>query len=207
VKRLCIICEGIIEKEFIRDCLALHLFCKGVFAEPILIGKKINVARIAHHIRNTYRCFDYVTTLVDYYGFGDWQGRDKIQLENAILERVETLIEEFDRYRVIPYVQMHEFEALLFSDIEEFKWVLDGWNPKARQKLLAIRNDFNTPEDINNDPNTAPSKRLQDIFPGYDDIKAEYGPIIASEIGLPKIRQECPSFDAWLTRLEHLGQE
>lgn len=207
VKRLCIICEGKTETEFVRDCLAPHLLSNSLSAEPILIGRQINVSRIAHHIRNTYRNFDFLTTFVDYYGFGDLQGRDKAQLENDILAQSERSIGGFDRRRVIPYVQMHEFEALLFSNIEEFKWLLDGWNRKTREELLKIRAEFDTPEDINNNPNTAPSKRLAKVFPGYGDIKAEYGPIIASEIGLPKIRQECPLFNDWLTRLENLGQD
>lgn len=205
MKRLCIICEGKTESEFVATCLAPHLLTKNIAVSHPFIGKQINVERVAHHIRNYYRGFDYVTTLVDYYGFGAAQGRSKIQLEDAIMIATETEIKNLDRNRIIPYVQMHEFEALLFSDIEHFKWLIDRWNTKTRQALLAIRQQFPTPEDINNHPNTAPSKRLIAVFPGYDDLKAEYGPIIASEIGLPKIREQCPLFNDWVTRLENLA--
>ena len=30
-------------------------------------------------------------------------------------------------------------------------------------------------------------------------------PLIAEAIGVPRIRAECPGFDAWVTRLEHWG--
>lgn len=207
MKRLCIICEGKTEAEFVKACLAPYLMDRNITAEPILIGRTVNVERIVSHVRKVYRSFDYTSTLVDYYGFGGAGGRGKLQLEADILAQAGNLIGGFDHSRVIPYIQMHEFEALLFSDIESFYWLVDGWNEQARVNLQVIRNQFNTPEDINNSVNTAPSKRLEKIFPGYDDIKAEYGPIIASDIGLPKIRQECPLFNAWVTRLENLGQD
>ncbi len=207
MKRLCIICEGKTESEFVRDCLGPHLLTQNILvAHHPIIGRTINIDRIVRHIRNEYRDFDHITTLVDYYGFGDQQGRSKAELESEILSRAAASIGGFDPRRVIPYIQMHEFEALLFSDIEEFKWIVDGWNQQAKRDLLAVRNSIDTPEEINNNPNTAPSKRLAKIFPGYEDIKAEYGPIIASEIGLAKIRAECPLFNDWLTHLENLDQ-
>jgi len=97
---------------------------------------------------------------------------------------------------------MHEFEALLFSDIEQFQFVLDGWNTKTRLALLSIKADFQTPEDINNSRLTAPSKRIERVFSNGEYSKREHGPIIASEIGLSKIRAACPQFSAWIEVLE-----
>ena len=102
-----------------------------------------------------------------------------------------------------PYVQMHEFEALLFSDISKFQ-LHDDWNNKSKTKLQRVCNRFATPEDINNGIQTAPSKRLDDIFPGYGKNKTLYGPLIAEDIGLAKIRQECPRFNNWIGQLEKL---
>src|SRR6202035_1494477 len=102
---------------------------------------------------------------------------------------------------------MHEFEGLLFTDIEQFQYVLDGWNDAVRTKLLAIRNGFATPEDINNSRETAPSKRILKIFPHGEYSKTEHGPIIAEAIGLGKIRQACPQFNNWLTKLEAWGNK
>ena len=202
--RLCIICEGKTESEFARDCMYEYLRAKNVFVDPKPINKTVNIDRVVKHIRNLYPSYDYIATLVDYYGFSDRQGRSRIQLETDILVRSKNAISGFDSKRVIPYIQMHEFEALLFSDIEKFQLLHERWNNKTREKLLAIRSEFHTPEDINDDPNTAPSKRLANVFPGYS--KAEYGPLIAKDIGLTRIREECPLFNGWLARLENLGQ-
>jgi len=100
---------------------------------------------------------------------------------------------------------MHEFEALLFSDVEKFAWVLDGWNDAARMALSAIRREFPTPEDINNHPETAPSKRILKVFDGGEYSKTEHGPLIAEDIGIAAIRRECAQFDAWVASLEALG--
>jgi len=97
---------------------------------------------------------------------------------------------------------MHEFEALLFSDVEQFREVLDGWSTDVRQTLLDIRKRFETPEDINNNRETAPSKRiLKTLAPGTYS-KTVHGPLIAEAIGLATIRQQCPRFDTWMNRLE-----
>ncbi len=65
--------------------------------------------------------------------------------------------------------------------------------------LQAIRDQFPTPEDINNSPNTAPSKRILKIFPYYKKVLD--GSVVAKAVGLDKIRQECHHFDSWVTRL------
>ena len=103
-----------------------------------------------------------------------------------------------------PYVQMHEFEALLFSDISKFERLGDSWNNESQTRLQRICDDFKskTPEDINNSAQTAPSKRLHAIFPGYSKI--DDGPLIAEDIGLDTIRSKCPLFDQWIGELEKL---
>jgi hypothetical protein len=102
--------------------------------------------------------------------------------------------------RFIPYVQMYEFEGLLFSCP---KRMAQGINqPALEEKFLRIRNDFDTPENINNSPVTAPSKRLIRLYEGYE--KPLHGSLAAIEIGLPAIRKACYRFDAWLRKIEIL---
>jgi len=96
---------------------------------------------------------------------------------------------------------MHEFEALLFSDTERFALHPD-WTAQARAALSDIRRGFASPEDIDDGPNTAPTARLDRIFPGYARHKLLYGPPIARDIGIQTMRAECSGFDAWLTRME-----
>jgi len=211
-RRLCVICEGQTEARFTVTCLQPHLLTLGILAYPAMLktrpsrkgGGHVSVERVAKHIQLEYAHSDAQTTLLDYYGFRDVQGRTKAQLEQAILEQASRLIQNFDPRFIIPYIQIHEFEALLFSDIEQFKWVVDGWDEKKKTRLQAVRAAFASPEDIDDGPDTAPSKRILKIFNGGEYSKVEHGPLIAEAIGLSCIREHCRNFNAWLSRLEDL---
>ncbi|MBQ0218838.1 DUF4276 family protein [Alcaligenes faecalis] len=208
--RVCIVCEGTTEVEFVKSCLVPHLLDYGVNAYPSIIqapsgrhrGGRVTVDRLARFISHEYHAADRLTTLVDYYGFQDAEGRTRDQLERDILDCVIKYAAGVDSRFVRPYVQMHEFEALLFSDVEQFQYVLDGWGADVRQTLIKIRAQFQTPEDINNSRQTAPSKRILASFPDGSYSKTEHGPVIADAIGLATIRQQCPQFDGWITMLE-----
>ena len=213
MKRLCIICEGQTEGAFVERLLAPHLWKKSkISTHPSLLktragqrgGGNVSVPRLGKHISREYHKSDFITTLVDYYGFKNVNGRSKAQLEQDILNEAQNLIgQSFNAHYVRPYVQMHEFEALLFSDISRFQ-LHDDWNNKSATKLQQVCNRFATPEHINNGIQTAPSKHLDNIFPGYGKNKTLYGPLIAEDIGLAKIRQECLLFNNWIGQLEKL---
>lgn len=111
----------------------------------------------------------------------------------------------FDKRHVLPYVQMHEFEALLFTDPAAFEWVVGGWGEEAHQALIKVADAFENPELINDSPETAPSKRILQIFPHGTYSKTEHGPIIAEAIGIDTIRSKCPAFDAWVGQLQQWG--
>ncbi len=106
----------------------------------------------------------------------------------------------FQVSRFVPFVLMHEFEGLLFSDCAAFSSAVGKHNLAA--PLQQIRSGFATPEDINDSSVTAPSKRIVKLMPDYE--KPLFGAIAVLEIGVEKIRGECPLFSAWLTRLEQL---
>jgi hypothetical protein len=93
---------------------------------------------------------------------------------------------------------MHEFEGLLFSDCAAFSRGIG--RPDLEADLKKIRDQFPTPEDIDDSPIPAPSKRVIDLVPGYE--KPLLGTLAALEIGLDRIRQECRHFDQSLVRLE-----
>jgi hypothetical protein len=107
---------------------------------------------------------------------------------------------EFESKRFVPFVVMHEFEGLLFSECAAFAAAIGRADLVPR--LLAIRHGFETPEDINDSESTAPSKRVQILAPEYE--KPIFGVLAALEIGLTRIRTECPHFHKWLTILESL---
>jgi len=148
--------------------------------------------------------YHFVTSLIDFYGFKDKGDRTKCQLGRAVFDDVDRLISRsWDQRAVFPYVQQHEFEGLLFSDVDGFSTLgLSGVDKACLESLRRIRNHFDTPEDINDDQATAPSKRIEAFIPRYR--KRLHGPLVAEAIGLERMRAECPMFDQWLTRLESL---
>lgn len=211
--RVCIVCEGQTEVEFIKTCIAPHLIGFNVHAYPSILqarsgkhrGGRVTVDRLVNFLSHQYHEANRLTTLVDFYGFQDRSGRTRTELEQAIFEGVERTTTGFDQRFLLPYVQMHEFEALLFSDVNQFQFVLDGWNNDVKRELTQIRAQFATPEEINDSPETAPSKRILKAFDPGTYSKTVHGPVIADEIGLTTIRAQCPQFHQWLQSLEAWG--
>ena len=213
MNRLLVICEGETERLFVEKVLAPYLANLKIDASPSKLksgpGKQgggcVTVERLAKNIRNAYGNFDHLTTLVDLYGFQQTHGRDKEMLEAAVLEEVEKRVGgNFNVRKVRPYIQQYEFEGLLFSHIPSFEWVVDAWNEKIERKLRQIQNQFDSPEAINNGRETAPSKRLEKVFGPGVYSKTEHGPLILEDIGLERIKQECPRFKDWLEWMESL---
>ena len=200
--RLAISVEGDTEEEFVKSVLVGHLQAKGVAATPIGLGGDVTVAKLASDIARLHWHFDFVTSLVDFYGFRDKENLTRCELERLIDEDVDRKINRsWNQTRVFSYVQRYEFEGLLFSDVSTFESLIDV--PVDSVKALHdIRTRFYTPEDINDDKDTAPSKRIKSLIPSYN--KVVDGSLLAMEMGLNKIRAECPRFNAWVTRLENL---
>ena len=226
MSRLLIHVEGETEETFVNEVLAPHLHEKGYAqVSARLIGNARMRDRrggirgwpsvrkdIVHHLREDKGCL--ATTMVDYYGLpqtGDkaWPGRaaagtrffvDKaVTVEKELAKDMQAEMgNDFDPHRFVPYVMMHEFEGLLFSDTGKFAAGIG--RPELSKDFQAIRAQFSTPEEINDSPITAPSKRIVKLIPEYN--KPIMGSLAALEIGLDAIRQECPFFRAWLERLE-----
>ena len=201
--RLAIVVEGQTEEEFVKRLLISTLQHKNISAHPVCMNGNVTVERLASDMARLYWSFDFVTSLVDFYGF---QGKgdaapDQLQawIDAVVRQKISVCT---DQPRVFSYVQQHEFEGLLFSDVFAFAHFI-GANDRTVAALQRIRGQFQTPEDINDDPNTAPSKRIKDLLPRYQ--KVVDGPTIAEDIGLDKIRSECFRFNHWLSRLESLG--
>ena len=203
--RLAISVEGETEEEFVNRLIVGHLRSKGIETRPVSLGGNITVARLAHEMRTLFwQRYDFVTSLVDFYGFRDKGDRTKCELERAVFDGVDRLIaRSWDQRAVFPYVQRYEFEALLFSDVAGFSTLgLPGLDVACLERLRRIRDHFDTPEDINDDQATAPSKRIETLVPRYR--KRLHGPLVAETTGLERIRAECPRFDGWVARLEAL---
>ena len=202
--RLAISVEGQTEEEFVKQMLADHLWSKDITVQPVLLGGggDVTVERLAREMANLLPSFDCVTSLVDFYGFRGKGTATPDKLEKIIDAKVNDNIgHSWDQSRVFSYVQQHEFEGLLFSNVCGFAGLIDVPDG-AVDALREIRSQFSTPEDINDSSDTAPSKRIAELIPRYQ--KVVDGSVLAAEIGLDAIRAECPRFNAWLTRLESL---
>lgn len=209
--RVGIVVEGRTELEFVRQSLANHVVEYGVLVTPVLIGRRghaggnVTVERLASDMAAFSYNHDAVTTLVDFYGFRHRPTDDVEELERQINNAYDGMPHAaLPGDRVFSYVQRHEFEALLFSDVSAFARVPD-FPRNVDSALAGVRAQFVNPEDINDSPDTAPSKRILDAVPDYN--KVTDGPDIAREVGLEAMRKECPRFAAWLARIESLGSD
>ena len=209
VIRLAVTVEGRTEEEFIRTVLQPYMLEKEIYMIPILIGTSggarggnIEIQRIVSDIRELLHNHDAVTTLVDYYGFRNRGGKSVEQLEDEIKQKALNEIgRSINQNTLFPYVQKYEFEGLLFSNVTVFDQLPDA-TPSLLQRLHNIRNRFQTPEDINDNRDTAPSKRISSVFPRYN--KPVDGPNLIDCIGLSKLQTECPRFNSWILRIEEL---
>ena len=196
--------EGKTEVEFVKRVLAQPLSNHGVAATPVSMDGNVTSDRMAREMANLLWSFDCVTSFVDFYGFRDKGDSTVDQLEQVIKRMVGNRIgRDYDASRVVVYVQRHEFEGLLFADVDRFRNVGLAIDEACRARLRAVRQQFSTPEDINDDSTTAPSKRILALLPDYQ--KRLHGPLIAEDIGLDTLRVECPRFADWMDRLERLG--
>ena len=200
--RLAIVVEGRTEEEFISELVAPELQRLGISSQPILLGGNVSIDRVAAEMSKLSWNFNSVTSFVDYYGFKDKKSESPETLQAAIDGEVRRRIRRrYNQSRIFSYVQKYEFEGLLFSETEAFDR-LYGDSRKYGQMLANVRSKFHTPEDINDNLQTAASKRIVSVIPRYK--KVIDGPLVAMETGLSTIRCECPCFNAWVLRLESL---
>lgn len=218
--RVHIICEGQTEEMFVKEILSGFFSSRDIYLIPTLIGKPghkgghFKFERLVTDVRARLLGdkTSYCTTFFDFYGLPEhFPGKrealdclafqDKAQyILDVMTEKLKERLDEKSLGRFIPYIQMYEFEGLLFSAPVMFAQAI--YKPDLKSEFQKIRDKFTTPEEINNSPNSAPSKRIKKLFSGYD--KPIHGSLAASEIGLNAIRSECHIFDNWLKRIEKL---
>ena len=185
-----IFCEGKTEQYFVKFLLNQY-FCKfDIYLKPIDLGGDVTTKKIVKYLKRSKNPIK--TTLVDFYGYRDTDGKSVDELT------AEISIHFNNDYYVLPYIQMHEIEALWFSDINKIAEKMNASNKQLRE-LQAIINNYPNPEDINNSKETAPSKRLESIFVGYD--KPSDGAKIAQEIPVELYMEKCPRFKEWVENI------
>jgi hypothetical protein len=223
--RLYLFAEGQTEQTFADDLLKPHLAAFGVYLHnAVLIAHARRRGKTHRGGGRSYRPMKddivrllkqerakdvFFTTMIDLYALhADFPGlAQSEEQKHDPRQRVETLEEGFSKDigdpRFIPYIQLHEFEAMLFCKPDVFATYFEDAE-KGTCVLHSIAEQFANPEFIDDGPHTAPSKRIIGVFPGYEGAKATAGPILADSIGLSEIRSKCYHFDEWLTKLESL---
>ena len=232
VVRLLIHVEGETEESFVNEVLRPHLHGRGysVVSARIMGNARQRTRRggirswpsvrkdIMNHLKEDSGSI--ASTMVDYHGLprderGGWPGRDVAGSKRAFERRASTVEEalledikqamggSFNTNRFVPYVMMHEFEAMLFSDCDGFARGIGRTD--LASEFQRIRDTFDSPEEIDDLPDTVPSRRIRALVPRYQ--KPLMGSLAALEIGLEAIRAACPHFRSWMERLECLPAE
>lgn len=210
MKRLYIVVEGQTEEAFVNDLLTPY------FGEtyqlwsvtPILIrtsatgrGGFSNYDYLRRDLLRLLRETDVVVSmLVDFFRCPETPGKEfwsrKVGHLAEVEERERQLALDIVNDRFIPYIQLHEFEALLFASSEGFTSYFDS---REAEPLVQVCTTFPNPEEINTSPEGAPSKRLLQAVPYYHKVK--HGRAIAQAIGIQVMLECCPRFAAWIKRL------
>lgn len=206
------ICEGLTEVNFVTDVLGPHLKAKGVTSNSIDLRGIVPFETLRKNIKlavGKSKRHEFTTTMLDLYKIGKYPFAKERGPTEPLLDwvrRIEAgMADRLPNSRFIPYVQVHEFEAILFVQPEaiEARFPDDVKARGAGARLRASAGSL-APEEIDDGEATAPSKRIIQAIPAYKDRKATVGPRAARAIGLPAIRAACPHFDSWVTRLENL---
>ncbi|MEU0086171.1 DUF4276 family protein [Streptomyces sp. NPDC006274] len=214
-----VLCEGQTEENMVNDFLGPELFQFGISLVPTILltrtaaggttgrGGVSKWSKIEKDLRNRLNSSPHwaaVTTLLDYYGLPqDTPGMaDRpATTARAKVEHVERRIaEHIGHPRFIPYLALHETEAWVFAAAEQLAyWTED---PALGQKVQGVADALGGPEQVNEKPETAPSKRLLKLYPEY--IKTFHGPAAVTDLGLADLRASCPHFSTWIEKLTNL---
>lgn len=215
MKRIIIICEGQTERDFCKEVLAPYLWQYEINLQAPRIkvsgGGIVKWSDLKKEIENYLKqsAAVFVSTFIDYYGlyekyhFPKWKEGTQISkvndrisfLEEAMREEIATSLNS----RFIPYLQLHEFEALLFNDLQIFYQQVPSQDLVGVEELEKTFLEYPNPEMINSRKETSPSHRLKRIIAGYN--KPLYGHYLAEAIGIERIRSKCPRFNNWVQTL------
>lgn len=214
MKRLIFIVEGQTEQEFINGTIRPYFFKKYNFANiqafciQTSIGHKGGLVKYSHLTKDIKRSLNgevIVTTFLDFFRIPETMPDYDLMVETPTIDKKIEVLEkgmekDIGNYKFIPYIQKHEFEALLFSDNCGFEGLYEACIYNETQTIIST---YPNPENINNAPKTAPSKRLESILENcgerYD--KVTEGNLIAEDVGINKMLEKCPRFKAWIETL------
>lgn len=222
-----VLCEGYTEDRFANSVLKEYLKGSGIVVKTTILltnkKKKIRGGMLSYqqaktelellikqHSRRTSEKHFY-TTMFDLYALpNDFPGyADALKIQDcyAATKKLEDeFSKDINNPQFIPYIQLHEFEALVFCGLE---YLLIDYPDMTKQvedlkKVLVSFGD--NPEKINNSPETAPSKRIMKAFESkhhYDKTKS--GELVTSKARIPFLKEKCLHFREWIESLEKIS--
>lgn len=148
---------------------------------------------------------DLVVLILDYYGL-DVSFKDHLdpEVHRTLSDKVAAIQERLEKEIGSPRfkfrLQVHEFEAYLFSNPDKLAEHFAAREETFETLWSILRQFGGNPEAINDNKETAPSKRLEEIFPGFG--KTTDGLVIAQKIGVDKIRAQCAYFHGFCKLIE-----
>jgi hypothetical protein len=220
--KLHLIVEGETELAFARDTLKTYLVKFHISVNPFMLptnrrlgafGGALSWDRFHYNVTRLLKQYadksDRFSTMIDWYKLdshfpGLAEARKMAKVADRAHAVASSVQAHFNSPRLCPFFMLHEFEALLFSDLLIVARFLSGHD----KGILNLKAEIGStpPEDVNDGFNTHPSARLEKHLPGYHRAKVRVGAPAAGEIGLRVLREKCPHFGQWLTRLESLQQ-
>ncbi len=226
--RLNFVVEGQTEERFVNRVLQGHFAAQSIYTAAHCVTTRrgrTRCGRRAEHLKYRGGLTTYAhargdilrwargdgnrnarfTTMFDLYGLpADFPCYADAAKASNPYERVRILETGLSRdiggWRFIPYIQLHEFEALLFADPQKLDTQFQVKQSKI-QLLVETVQKFGSPELVDDGPDNAPSKRVTAAIPEYRTRKASAGPIVAAKIGLPVLQSQCRHFREWLKQL------
>jgi Domain of unknown function (DUF4276) len=224
VIRLHFVVEGQAEESFVNSVLAIHLGAFNISADVRCVatsrtrnrtyrGGLLDYARAKKDLvlwmKEDQNPDAYFTTMFDLFRLPeDFPGYATSKGRPDAYERVDSLeaalSQDLSHRRFVPYIQLHEFEALILSDPRKLGSEF-AEHADQIQQLVQLCSAYSSPELIDDGPLTAPSKRIIACIPAYEGRKVSAAVHVIQEIGLGFIRLNCPHLDAWMRKLEQLG--
>ena len=223
-----ILCEGQTEERFVKEVLSPYLLQFNIYPKPILLltSKKKNarggmlsyaqakrdLTILQKQFRDNNSEHHMFTTMFDYYALpDDFPGVEESTEIQDVRNRISFLedkfAEELGRGAFIPYIQLHEFEALLFVDIIRLQteYPLSG---ERIRKLKEETDIYGDPEMINNSPDTAPIKMIiAALAQDYHYNKVQSGATVTSAIGIEALLENCQHFKEWIENIKRIAAQ
>lgn len=220
-----VLCEGQTELRFASKVLATYLVVKGIIVLPqLLITNRKKNARggilsykqakrdltfMISGAENSEQDVHYFTSMFDLYALPDdfpgYAEATTLKDYSKVAKLEVAFRQDVNCNKFIPYIQLHEFEALVLCDIDGLK---DSY-PNAAKQLADLKDEVTAQygsnmELVDNSRETAPSKRIiKALKDEYHYDKPKTGTEITDKIGIDVLRSKCQHFNEWLTNIEN----